>query len=576
MPGSSRPSAPPCLSDDRRGVSVRFPFEQKGQPKGPALKRSKQKQRRARPVGDAKMDDNPRRVPHPSCTQGEKGHVSARKRSHPVPVARQHRADQADPHPDRILSDIEADSHRAQLAKTLRQRQERGPQHSTSTHEPFPSDALRLPVPDEVIRWAAQQSGAQCRATLALLWSAYEWDDEREDFRVSARMWTAAELYAALPGHVGVTRQSFRTALQDIARAGYADRQGHRYRWNRRVPAGRYTYLPVRLLYEDSVSGSALRLLLALYQATWGEAQRLDGQVQHPQAAQLTTADLMEATDLSRPTVRRAWEELSTMGAASRGRPGPGRAYRYRVVHSFFADTARYLYPPSLYVSRVGTHNRARPRGTGENWTDGDPTQGASEGERSGLTARERRDCRRLTSDPFHLPFHVAARLSQRRSAEQIQSAIGARRQRDDVRKSGAWIRAALEQCWFAPRTGGYRAPTPPEKRTGGISELGDAVETPPQKSLGGGDSTDSGPTTSSSAGGRDVGLSHREMRRAVDALSGLTANAFRIKDGQNGSARFMPRAATVRRAKAWAIDAGDERAERWARRIITEHSRTE
>jgi hypothetical protein len=64
-------------------------------------------------------------------------------------------------------------------------------------------------------------------------------------------------------------------------------------------------------------------------------------------------------------------------------------------------------------------------------------------------------------------------------------------------------------------------------------------------------------------------------MRRAVDALSGLTANAFEIKDGQDGAARFVPRPATVRRAKAWAIGAGDERAERWARRIITEHNRT-
>ena len=145
----------------------------------------------------------------------------------------------------------------------------------------------------------------------------------------------------------------------------------------------------------------------------------------------------------------------------------------------------------------------------------------------------------RLQSAPFSMPFHVAARLVSRHSAELVASTIGAYQTRaEDIDSPGGWVRAAIENRWFAtPASGGGT------------------------KNLEGG-------------GGDRHGITHREMCEAIDAIPSAYVPDAKgwdiLRDGRSPEARFLPPIRWARWYWVHGHTLGSAAAREWAQRLAT------
>lgn len=459
------------------------------------------------------------------------------------------------PHGGPDLSDLSGPTHDAEalaghiyaLAEQLDEEDEE-PVPSEHVHEEFPDGVPRVPVPDRFLDALDELNGSAVRLAVVLLEAASVWDDQQGQWRTSPRYWTLTRLQAR--HGLGMTRQSARNAADELESIGLLNKgergEADAFRWAPTTPDGAFTYVPLALLREQSrLSPRALTVLLSVYRATWGWTLRLAGTLQHRRTSRLTTADLKGMTGLSAPTIRQAADELERKGAVHRGRPHRGASWFWTPIVSFFHNPRQNSYVPGISPNRNegskelcnhttrtrGRDRRSEPRSGGSVSSKG---RGEGQDRRdTSLSERQKRDVKRLTSDPFDLPFWLAAKLVNSRSAEVLHSTFGGfRRQREQIENPGGWMIAALRNLWYAPTA-----------TEGGTKNL------------------EGGPAS----GGHDpVGLHRTEMVKATDALT---------KEGdweQVGEGRFIPSKEFAKWCELWTGQLGTDRAERWADRLIS------
>lgn len=418
---------------------------------------------------------------------------------------------------------------------------------SEDVYQPFPEDVPRVPVPNDLLDSLDDLTGSAVRLAVVLLEGAAAYDEQRDQWRTSPRRWTLTRLQCRRG--LSMSRPSARNAARELEDAGLVDvdRSGtaHTYRWSPSTPDERYTCVPLALLREHSrLSARALTVLLSVYRATWGWTRKLGGEREHRLTASLSASDLKGMTGLSTPTIREARRELEREGAVHRERP-PGRAAYWTVLLSFFHNPRQKSYTPDNYgttkkrgeeVCNLNTRARCSEQSTEAETGKCSHSDGRARGEDrtdTALSEREMRDVKRLTAKPFDLPFWLAANLVSRRSAEVVQSTFGAyERQSEQIESPGGWIRAALEQIWFTP-----------------------APEYTPPKNLEG----------DTASGGWDFALTHSELTDAVDALS-----VDLDWETVGPEPRFVPERAVMEYLERWAGQMGSDRAEKWARRLIS------
>lgn len=338
------------------------------------------------------------------------------------------------------------------LARSLRESEET----PRKGWEQFPSDLVRVPLPDRVLDSLDGLSGCEVRLCLLMVRASYSWVKELEEFRASSRWFTAREIEEEAGG-LGMHRESLRRAAKKLEDRGWLSRKTQEgkataYRWRLSVPRSRYTPIPAALLHaHQGLSHSALTLVLSVLRATWGWTTREEGgTVKHRRAAELSTSDLEAMTGLSRPTVRDVQEELRAKGALYMRRKHGGAPWTFAVDLSFFRRHLQKSYTPTNRKKSSNKHTR-REEPTSRNAH----TKGGSReaGDAYRVTENwEEEAIRVLCADPIEMSPGVARDLVIRRAQEVVQGAVRAfQRRRSDIDNPAGWMYSAIEGLWFGP-----------------------------------------------------------------------------------------------------------------------------
>lgn len=498
------------------------------------------------------------------------GHVAAPRCNETAELPPLRRKDQGGSPSSRNLSDLsgprdvlpegwdpparetEAQSgHVYHLAKSLDRREV---EYSEDVYTPFPSGVPRVPVPNRVFDEMDDLSGCAVRLSLLMIREAYEW--HRGRWTTPIRFVTRSDLQPC-----GMSRESVRRAADELEEMGWIsiERGGHEhaYRWLLSVPQSSFTYLPLPLLHEAHRidSHSALSVLLCVYDATWGWTKRMGEGVHHQASAALSASEIGDRCGLSKPTVRAAASDLEEVEAIRRGRPHGGASFFWSPLLSFFHNARHNSFPSDINGSskEIGgkelcNHNPRAQGGGSCSHVNGEDEGGNRRD--TALSEQEKRDCQRLVSDPFGLPFHVAARQVSRWSSEVLQATLGAfERRKDEINNPGGWVRSALEEGWFSKtttETGPDRskraAKTQPMARA--FADLAEKNEGWEWDENGGCKNLGGGPD----AGGDPVGLSQIDVGRICRAMDVEPTRFEPIDCGDER--RFVPGEVLSHRAK--------------------------
>jgi hypothetical protein len=205
------------------------------------------------------------------------------------------------------------------------------PDLSSEITEPFPEGFVRLPVPDSLFRDMRGLSDSAFRALLGLVRLSFRFDPEASQWVCPDRTFSRADIQA----ECGLSGQGTRNGLQELESEGYVsvDRSGRSYEHALEVgvPSCRFTYVPTDLFEEaPRLTGTELRLVLAVLRATWGWTEKPEGggPPVHQRWAQLSTRTLSRLTGRSESAVKTAAQGLQGRWIQRR-RPWGG-AYRYR------------------------------------------------------------------------------------------------------------------------------------------------------------------------------------------------------------------------------------------------------
>lgn len=208
------------------------------------------------------------------------------------------------------------------------------PDGSFGATEPFPDGLFRVPIPDEVFGEMPEMSDSALRAHLALIRLSFRFEPEESSWVCPDRTFTRADVQR----QSGLSSQGARNGLRELAKAGWVqvDESGRSYEYalEMEVPTSRYTYVPTALLEAASgLSGTELRLVLAVIRATWGwtfPAGEGGEQPSHRRWARLPTSQLAGRTGRSETAVKEAASNLQRR-YLERLRPTSG-AYHYRFL----------------------------------------------------------------------------------------------------------------------------------------------------------------------------------------------------------------------------------------------------
>ena len=243
-----------------------------------------------------------------------------------------------------------AESGRSSAADSNREQPLEG--IGTQPTAPFPPGLFRLPVPDRLFWKMPEMSDAALRSLLALVHLSWHFDPADGTWVHSEDAFLRAEVEAA----AGLSDEGTRQGLSELAEMGWvvaeASGRSHRHQLQLSVPTRRFTYLPTALLTSTGQpsSGTALRVLLAVFRETWGWTQKDPSRKErsskegtspmlHRRWAALSHSALSEATGRSQTAVKEAANALEDAWL-SRVRPHQS-AYHYRVLPEAFAPKAK-------------------------------------------------------------------------------------------------------------------------------------------------------------------------------------------------------------------------------------------
>jgi hypothetical protein len=174
-------------------------------------------------------------------------------------------------------------------------------------------------------------SDSAFRALIGLIHLSFRFDPEAGQWVCPERTFSRADVQA----ECGLSSQGTRNGLQELESEGFVsiDRSGRSYEHALEVgvPSSRFTYVPTDLLEEaPRLSGTELRLVMAVLRATWGWTtdSEEDAAPEHRRWARLTTPNLSQLTGRSESAVKQAAQDLQGTWIQRR-RPTCG-AYRYR------------------------------------------------------------------------------------------------------------------------------------------------------------------------------------------------------------------------------------------------------
>jgi hypothetical protein len=419
-----------------------------------------------------------------------------------------HNVDPLEDHPSGPSESL--DGHIFGLAERLKSNKT-APGPDLDAEAEFPDELFRLPIPNEVFSRTDELSGPAVRILLVLIHEAYSYHPLR-GWESSPRYLSSTEIRKATRSGLAMSPATFARAARELdaarlvrLRGGGTQGRALELRLYLDAPERRFTWIPAALIKAHGFfSHSALLVLLQVYAETWGSAHTTDeGGTVHPVWARLTNAELADAVGLKVATVRSAVEELMETGALERDRRSRGYAWSYRpsppdVSHSFFNNTGgshnRELCDPNNRErahprTRGGSRHRSR-RGYAHSWDElresaatGGGSQGQSPGgpvpeegvpDSFGDTERGLYDV--LTSESgFDLPRGWTIRMLRGREAQVVRKTLRVYQKRaetGEIHNPAGWIRAALENNWFAP--------TQAEKQGGGSRSRAEATSTTP------------------------------------------------------------------------------------------------
>jgi len=275
-----------------------------------------------------------------------------------------------------------------------------------------------MPVPDRVFAQMPELSDSALQALLAMVHLGFRFDPEASSWRSPERTFSRAEVQA----ESSLSAQGTREGLREIERAGHVcvDRSGRRYEYalEIEVPERRYTYLPTALFeVATGLSGTELRLALAILRATWGwtsDSSENGSAPEHRRWARLSRANLQSMTGRSASALKTAAKALSD-GLLQRHRPGQG-AYYWR-------------------LSSLALEKAAAPDRDNSQPTDSQPTKSSDPQEARPTRVRKRTEAffsmglpnrlapdRQQTASPRRRDIEILFRETQHRAREANRS----------------------------------------------------------------------------------------------------------------------------------------------------------
>lgn len=355
--------------------------------------------------------------------------------------------------------------------------------------DPFPPDLFRLPVPNEVFK--RDLSGAATRLLLVVMREAWGYDPDAGEWVASPRWIELSDLEDATRSELRMSRATLSRAARELEESRLLALQGGgdsraplELRCRVSVPDERFTWLPVELIEAHQFfSHSALLVLLHVYHATWGrttsEVRGGDRTVLHRRWGRLTTDEIADRAGLCPATVRKVIHNLQEVGALQRGRPTRGTAWRYCPVppdldHPFFKNTRGDIHeennksqrPPTGEEQSSHQHQQAAaPHGEGV-VEEADHFKAKGSGREPGgpvppegevpeeFDDAEEGLYRLLTGSGFDLPHSWTVRIIRGRTEGVIRATLRSFQvQEERINDPGAWLRAALEESYHAPKT---------------------------------------------------------------------------------------------------------------------------
>jgi len=453
------------------------------------------------------------------------------------------------------------------------------------THEAFPADLTRVPIPDTVLDSLDELSGCAARLCLLMIRASYSWVEDLGEFRASARWFTAEEI-SDEAGGLGMHRESLRRAAHELIDLGWLAQRKEEggataYRWRLKVPRRRYTPVPAPLLHaHQGFSHSALTLLLCAFRATWGWTTRDGGALRHKRSAELSTSELEAMSGLSRPTVQGAREELSAKRALYARRRHAGAPWEYAVDPSFFRAHVHKSCSPTNREENSNKHTREE-RANPENAH----TKGGSR--RSGSDYRvtegwEEDAIRLLSADPIGMRPQAARDLVIRRAKSVVEGAVKAfRRRKSGIDSPAGWMYSAIENLWFGPSIPNK---SPDVRESSGEAPIAQAFEALTENTEGWEWGEEEGPEGggrpegSGEPGGLDVGqtvgITHPEMCDLIEDLR-QPGPGWETVDRPGKNPLFVP----TKELANWAYrrrNSGSERFQEAARKVVTLRARHE
>ncbi|WP_103028235.1 hypothetical protein [Salinibacter altiplanensis] len=457
------------------------------------------------------------------------------------------------------------------MAKVLNEQPKRWDE--PDPYEPLPEWVFTVPVPDAILDSLDALSGSATRLALLMLRRAYSWHEKAQEWRTVPTYWTRSELEDVGEGP-GMSAESIRTAARELEARGWISVQegeqgtAHGYRWRLGVPERCFTKVPTIIFRAHAgLSNSALKVLLTTYRKTWGWTRLEDGETLHKDRAEVSNAEMEDATGLSPKTIRRAARELARVEAIERRRPHRGAAPLYRIPwhgSSFLATHFQKL--PTPTNAKENNHNtRRQDSATNGNRSprssDVEHIKGGVKWNTDDFDPWQRRALRYWTEE-VSIWKRTAIRLTRRRSRYQHNQTRKALEDQDPDHPAG-WARKALEDSWFCKKRR-YRNPQPKSKRSGG-TPIANFFEGLTEEHEGWEWDTEN--TQQGSA--RDVGFSHDKWCEAVSSLPPHPGGVEVIGKTDPGLCRFLPDEEAARWAWTFGPDLKDPEAKKWARRFV-------